>query len=108
VLGSTGSCGVIWLLESCCLGCMSSVSFLWCWCRSLFGVLSLRVVHGLFSCLIVVWVVAWGLVMGCCVVCVSSSVFVVCAIVVFRFLVSPILVNHFCCCAISFDCCCSF
>ena len=61
-----------------------------------------------FSCLIVVWVVAWGLVMGCCVVCVSSSVFVVCAIVVFRFLVSPILVNHFCCCAISFDCCCSF
>ena len=50
-----------------------------------------------FSCLIVVWVVAWGLVMGCCVVCVSSSVFVVCAIVVFRFLVSPILVNHFCC-----------
>lgn len=63
-----------------------------------------------FSCLIVVvvWVVAWGLVMGCCVVCVSSSVFVVCALVVFRFLVSPILVNHFCCCAISFDCCCSF
>ena len=61
-----------------------------------------------FSCLIVVWVVAWGLVMGCCVVCVSSSVFVVCAIAVFRFLVSPILVNHFCCCAISFDCCCSF
>jgi len=50
-----------------------------------------------FSCLIVVWVVAWGLVMGCCVVCVSSSVFVVCAIAVFRFLVSPILVNHFCC-----------
>ncbi len=47
-MGSTGSCGVIWLLESCCLGCMSSVSFLWCWCRSLFGVLSLRVVHGLF------------------------------------------------------------
>ncbi len=47
-MGSTGSCGVIWLLESCCLGCMSSVSFLWCWCRSLFGALSLRVVHGLF------------------------------------------------------------
>jgi hypothetical protein len=47
VLGSTGSCSVIWLLESCCLGCMSSVSFLWCWCRSLFGVLSLRVGHAL-------------------------------------------------------------
>ena len=35
--------------------------------------------------------------MRCCVVCVSSSVFVVCAIAVFLFLVSPILVNHFCC-----------
>ena len=31
---------VVWsgLLESWCLGWMSSVSFLWCWCRSLFGV----------------------------------------------------------------------
>ena len=36
--------------------------------------------------------------MRCCVVvCVSTSVFVVCAIAVFLFLVSPILVNHFCC-----------
>ena len=35
--------------------------------------------------------------MRCCVVCVPLSVFfVACAIVVFRFLVSPILIDHSC------------
>ena len=104
--GSMGLCGLIlvvgdllsWVHVFGVISVVLMSVLVWsCWVWGLFMVCFL---------VIVVWAVTWGVdhALLCC-VCVSSFVSVICAIVVFRFLVSPILVNHFCCCAISFDCC---
>ena len=87
-----------WSLEFCCLGCMSLMSFLWCWCWSWFGVVEFE------GCLWFVFLSYCGVSSGvrgwsCVVVLCVRVIICFCHLChcVFRFLVSPILVNHFCC-----------